>query len=108
MGTDQPPLPRPPDDADALQRLREEAMRRMENEPRPVYGGPAPVYGGPPVTRRWTLRGILMLIAGAVAAIAGGIWGYEKMTTPVYGGPPAPEPKAVYGGPTPPPNEAPK
>jgi hypothetical protein len=92
MGTDQPPLPRRPDDSDALRRLREDAARRMEEDERMQ---PRPVYGGPPiVTRRWTLRGILMLIAGAVAAIAGAIWGYEKVTTPVYGGPPAPDPRA--------------
>jgi hypothetical protein len=92
-----PPLPRPPGDEENLQRLRQEAAERMRREPYTVYGAPpAPVYGGPPgPTRRWTLRGILLVILSALAAIAAAIWGYEKVTTPVYGGPPAP----VYGGP---------
>ena len=63
----------------------------------------ATVYGGPPspITRRWTLRGILLLIVGAIVALAAAIWGYKKVTVPVYGGPPAQVP-------TPPPPEPPK
>ena len=75
-------------------RKRMEEDQYMRTEPRTVYGGPPP-----PVKRRWTLRGILMLIAGAVAAIAGAIWGFEKMAAPVYGGPPSRDPQTVYGGP---------
>jgi hypothetical protein len=114
MGPDQPPLPRPPDDPENLNRLREEARRRMEAES--LRDVPRPVYGGPPiVTRRWTLRGILLLIAGAIAAISAAIWGYQKVAVPVYGGPPVPTPvpepapvspspthaAPVYGGPPP-------
>lgn len=77
--------------------------------PAPVYGGPpAPVYGGPPPSRRWTLKGIVLMILSAIAALAAAFLGYEKMTAPVYGGPPpatpTPEPNPpapVYGGPPP-------
>ena len=91
-----PPLPRPPADEENLRRLRREAAERLRHEAAgpPV---PAPVYGGPPVIpRRWTVRGILMLFAGILAAIAAALFGYRKIA-PVYGGPPAP----VYGGPPP-------
>ena len=64
---------------------QEEPMRA---EPMPAYGGP------PPPTRRWTLRGILMLIVGALAAIAAAVWGHQKISVPAYGGPPAPRPPA--------------
>jgi hypothetical protein len=94
----QPPLPRPPGDERNLRRLRKEAAGRMGRE-EPVPADPITVYGGPPfVTRRWTLRGILMLVVAALAAIATAIWGYRRIAVPVYGGPPAP----VYGGPPPP------
>ena len=103
METPQPPLPKPPGDEENLKRLREEAARRMAQERTERPGGrdpqrsePYTVYGGPPgPTRRWTLRGIVLAILGALAALAAAIWGYRKVTTPVYGGPPA----AVYGGP---------
>ena len=72
---------------------REESMR-----------GPAPVYGGPPITRRWTLRGIIMLVVSALAAIAAGLFAYQKITAPAYGGPPAPVPTPP---PQPPANPAP-
>ena len=104
----------------AAERLKwEEAQKETSRDTAPVYGSPAyfaeragrepsTVYGGPPtpVTRRWTLRGIVLLILGAISALAAAIWGYRKITAPVYGGPPA----AVYGGPpapapTPPPSE---
>ncbi|HTS28885.1 MAG TPA: hypothetical protein VMH81_23605 [Bryobacteraceae bacterium] len=101
----EPPLPKPPGDEENLRRLRREAAERLDREqhsspppapvyggPAPVYGGPAPVYGGPPVTRRWTIRGVL----GALAALAG-FWAYRKMTTPAYGGPPPPQPKPPAG-----------
>jgi len=68
-----------------------------------VYGGPP--GGGGPVTRRWTLRGILLLILGILGGAIAAIFGYRRLTAPVYGGPPAPGPgkfpAAVYGGPVP-------
>ncbi len=92
-----PPLPRPPADEENLRRLRREAAERLRAEsagpplPAPVYG--APVYGGPPpVARRWTVRGILVLVAGALAALAAIFFGSRKdqprPPAPVYGGPP--------------------
>jgi hypothetical protein len=114
MEPSQPPLPRPPGDEENLRRLRKEAAERMAREvpmgpkPSPAYR-PAPVYGGPPIiTRRWTLRGVLMLMVSSLVALAAALWGYRKITTPVYGGPPAPSPSGpvppstVYGGPPPP------
>jgi hypothetical protein len=119
MEPDQPPLPRPPGDPENLRRLREEAAARVRreeierNRSTPVYGGPPPL----PPTRRWTLRGILIVIASALAAIAAALWGYRKISLPAYGGPPAPQPPApphpapqedrrnpapAYGGPLPP------
>jgi hypothetical protein len=121
-----PPLPRSPDDAENLRRLRENARRELEREERPypaaVYGGPppAPVYGGPPqfggapVTRRWTLKGILLLLGGIIGGLVALWFGARRYVAPVYGGPPIqpPNPPApVYGGPPPPnpepPNPAP-
>ncbi|HLK63503.1 MAG TPA: hypothetical protein VKU19_08685 [Bryobacteraceae bacterium] len=96
MEQPQPPLPKPPADEENLRRLRQEAAERMRREA--ASYPPAPVYGGPPISRRWTLRGIVTLVASAVAALVAGLWGYRKVVTPVYGGPP----NAVYGGPPPP------
>ena len=80
-------LPRPPDDAANLQRLREEARQRMSREERM----PAPVYGGPPPPRRgWSVRGFVLLLIAMVAAIVG--WLVTKRPIP---------PAAVYGGPPP-------
>lgn len=115
-----PRLPRSPQDEGNLRRLREEAARRLLAEEKlqaemetsresaaPVYGMPPPerpsaatVYGGPPaglVTRRWTLRGILLLALGVIGGILAAIFGWRRWSAPVYGGPPAP----VYGGPVP-------
>src|SRR5262245_55079316 len=106
MQSPDPPLPRPPADDENLRRLRREAAARMRQdeasppEPITIYGA-APVYGGPPpLTRRWGLRGILALVAGALAALAAMVWAFfsGKVSLPAYGGPPA----AVYGGPPPP------
>jgi hypothetical protein len=106
----------PSRDPENLKRLREEARRRLEQEPQqppypaPVYGSPpipAPAYGGPPVPKRLlTVKGFLLAMAGAVLALAAWfIWGGVKPPMPAYGGPPAP----VYGGPpTPPPKPPPK
>jgi hypothetical protein len=118
-----PPLPRSADDAENLRRLRENARRELEREERPypatVYGGPppAPVYGGPPqfdggpVTRRWTLKGILLLLGSIIGALVALWFGARRSVAPVYGGPPIPNPQPnppapVYGGP-PPPNPEP-
>jgi hypothetical protein len=98
MDQDAPtPLPRPPDDPENLRRLREEAVRRVEQEerarpitiygepPAPVYGGPppppstysaappppAPAYGGAPApARRWSLVSVVLLIVAALALVA--------------------------------------
>jgi hypothetical protein len=93
--------------------MAQEPRKGDESSPMPLYGSPpsgqdepttAPqrnppttIYGGPPITRRWTLRGILLVIVGALAALAAAIFGYKKITTPVYGGPPAPRPPAPGG-----------
>lgn len=125
-----PPLPRSPDAPDELRRVREDALRRLEDEERPpaapVYGGPppeyngppagydepAPVYGGPPVfggggsvTRRWTLWGLLLVAFGTVGAIVARLFRGSRNVPPEYGqsGPPAP----VYGGPPIPPPQPP-
>jgi hypothetical protein len=63
--------------------------------------------GGGHVTRRWTLKGILMLLAAVLACLIAIFVGARKLVAPVYGGPPIrPEPPAdrkesapVYGGP---------
>jgi hypothetical protein len=94
-----PPLPRKPEDVSELQRLRKEALQHLDAEERPssatVYGGPAPVYGGPPsggpVTRRWTLKRILILVFSLVAAALAALFALWKR-------PPAP-PIVIYGGP---------
>jgi hypothetical protein len=74
----------------------------------PIWGGEAPAGQLPdesrqPVTRRWTLRGILLLILGLVAAMLAALFGLSRRPSPVYGGPPAP----VYGGPPPKPQPSP-
>jgi hypothetical protein len=111
-----PPLPRLPDDPDNLRRLRADALRRLDEEeraaPAPVYGGPS-MGGGDSVTRRWTLRRILMILIGAAGAIIALFFVGRRIVAPVYGGPPMPgpdnPPAPVYGGPLPPaPNPAPK
>ena len=123
-----PPLPRLPEDPENLRRLRREALRRMEEDeermPVVIYGGPPPqqqdrppavtIYGGPPiggsgVTRRWTLKRILIVIAALIAGLTALFLGTRKVVAPVYGGPPLPpEPRPapdrrenapVYGGP---------
>jgi hypothetical protein len=125
----EPPLPRQPHDPKNLARLREEARRRLDHEersPAPAFGGapPAPVYGGAPiVTRRWTLRGIVALVAAALAAVAAVVtrkWiasshpgETSRPAATVYGGPPPPTPTPpvdssgppapVYGAPPMPP-----
>ena len=101
-----PRLPRSPEDPDELLRLREDALRRLEKEERP----PAPVYGGPPpadrggwVTRRRTLRELLLVPVGTVGAIVARLFGGRRMVGPVYAqsGPQgqARPPAPVYGGP---------
>lgn len=110
-----PPLPRPPQDSDRLQRLREEAVRRVEEEERAgpmrpaapgsgepgppivIYGGPpAPVYGGPPPGKRGlSRRGVLGAIIVLLGALVGWLLG-RRRPQPVL--PPA----TVYGGPAPP------
>jgi hypothetical protein len=123
MSTQQPdpPLPRKPVDLSEIRRLRREALEHLDAEERPspgvVYGGPAPVYGGPAfggsVTRRWTLRRILLLIAALLAGLGATLFGVKRFAAPVYGGPPVPpqpspdgsvdkHPNPVYGGPVPP------
>ena len=106
-----PPLPRSPDDPDNLRRLRENALRQMEQEerpaPMPVYGGPPQFDGGGPVSRRWALKGILLLLAGIIGAMIAKWFGARRTVAPVSGGPPAPNPQPsvpgpVYGGPPPP------
>ena len=113
-----PPLPRRPEDLSEIRRLRREALQHLDAEEHPapsvVYGGPAPVYGGPAfggrVTRRWTLRRILLLIAALLAGIGATLFGVKRFAAPVYGGPPIPpqpqpdgsdekHPNPVYGGP---------
>ncbi|HEY4361966.1 MAG TPA: hypothetical protein VGN17_13395 [Bryobacteraceae bacterium] len=93
-----------------MRQLLDDARRKMEEEEY-MRTMPRPVYGGPPVTRRWSIRGIVMLVAGALAAIAAAVFGWNKMAAPVYGGPPVQPvppngeitpPAAVYGGPPPP------
>jgi hypothetical protein len=138
-----PLLPRVPEDPENLRRLRREALRRMEEDEfraaAAVYGGPPPntdlgklpqpgqsgpmaatVYGGPTsggggsVSRRWTLKRILILLAALLAGLTALFVGTRKISAPVYGGPPIqpnPEPnpdpgpkenQPVYGGPRPP------
>ena len=110
-----PPLPRSPNDPDNLRRLRENALRQMEQEerpaPMPVYGGPPQFDGGGPVSRRWALKGVLLLLAGIIGAIIAKLFGARRIVAPVSGGPPAPNPQPspqpnppapVYGGPPPP------
>ncbi len=129
MAESDPPLPRLPEDLDNLRRLRREALRRMAEDedrmPVVIYGGPPPqpdrptaaaVYGGPTmgdkgVTRRWTLKRILVILAAMLAGLMALFFGTRKNTNPVYGGPPVqprPGPVAepvgkenapVYGGP---------
>jgi len=106
MPDSDPPLPRSTDDPDNLRRLREDALRRLEQEKHP---SPAPVYGGPPQvdppTRRWTLRGLLLLLAGIIGGIVALWFGVRRIVAPVYGGPPPQQtnpPAPVYGGPPPP------
>ncbi len=104
-----PPFPRLPEDPENLKRLRAEAQRRLDEEQRP----PAPVYGGPPsgggsggrpVTRRWTLAGLIVLVVGAIGALLARIFGWPPFSRPLYGGPPLPQPPMpVYGGPVAPP-----
>jgi hypothetical protein len=60
---EQPILPRAVDDPERVRELREEALAKLDGEPRPDAQEalrreererePAPVYGGPPVRRRW-------------------------------------------------------
>ncbi len=143
MSESDPPLPRVPDDPENLRRLRREALRRMEEDEHRwaavVYGGPpidpetkeperppaAAVYGGPamgggsPVTRRWTLKRILVFLAALLAGLTALFFGARKIAVPVYGGPPIPpqpmpqptpgprENQPVYGGPVPPEREPP-
>jgi len=105
------PFPRSPDDPDKIRRLRAEAMRNLAEEeraaPAPVYGGPSMGAGGS-VTRRWTLRRILMILVGAAGAIIALFFVGRRIVAPVYGGPPIPQPPndnppaPVYGGPVPP------
>jgi hypothetical protein len=106
-----PPLPRSPDDPDNLRRLRENAFRQMEQEerpaPMPVYGGPPQFDGGGPVSRRWTLKGILLLLGGIIGALLALWFGTQRNVAPVGGGPTAPNPQPsppapVVGGPPPP------
>ena len=119
----QPRLPRSAQDPDNLRRLRQEALKRLEEEerlsPAVIYGGPpllpdrpvredrepAPVYGGPPidgggsVTRRGILWALLLAALAALGAVA--VWLFKKHGAPPVvpqAGPPA----AVYGGPPPP------
>ena len=113
-----PPLPRKPEGISEIRRLRREALEHLDAEEHPapsvVYGGPAPVYGGPGlggrITRRWTLRRILLLIAAILAGLGATLFGVKRFAAPVYGGPPIPpQPKPdgsdekhtnpVYGGP---------
>ena len=114
-------LPRSPQDPETLRRLREEALRRLEEEertpPAPVYGGPppfperpapdypvpAPVYGGPTMgggggslTRRRTLWGLLLAALGALGGVAAWLFG-RRHTSGNAGQSWMPGP--VYGGP---------
>ena len=115
-----PPLPRKPEDASQIHRLRREALEHLDAEEHPspgaVYGGPAPVYGGSPfgggsVSRRWTLKRIFIILFGLIAAaLAALFFGRHPGPGPgnvIYGGPPPrPDPgpgNPVYGGPVPPP-----
>jgi hypothetical protein len=69
-----------------------------------VYGGPA-MGGGGQLTRRWTLKRILILLAAVLAGITAIFFGTRRPPAPVYGGPPIePQPKEnypLYGGPPP-------
>jgi len=108
-------LPRKPEDLSEIRRLRREALEHLDAEEHPspsvVYGGPA--FGGR-MTRRWTLRRILLLIAALLAGLGATFFGLRRYRypAPVYGGPPVPpqpnpdgsdDKKAapVYGGPAP-------
>jgi len=99
-------LPRPPGDPENLQRLREEALRKVKREERvapiTVYGGPPiPVYGGPPPRRRSWWRWILLAIVALAATILAWMLTHPSPINPapVYGGPPvrppAPQHSAV-------------
>jgi hypothetical protein len=104
------PLPRSPEDSDNLRRLRDDGLRRLQEEERnflPVYGGPppAPVYGGPPAKGRWTPRRLLLILLGIIAALAALLFGTRAVIHPypVYGGPPPPDPSQVNPQPVNPP-----
>ncbi|HEY3743590.1 MAG TPA: hypothetical protein VGL53_27280 [Bryobacteraceae bacterium] len=96
---DEPTLPRPNDDPDRLKKLREDARKRLDTEARqPEYPVPAPVYGGapppPPIpSKRWTMRGLLILGAVLLFGILAWISGRVIVPMPVYGGPPLPGPQ---------------
>lgn len=105
-----PTLPRLPEDPDQLHRLREEALRHLQDEERL---GPTPVYGGPPigggVSRRWTLKRILFVVLGAIAAGLAAFFALRKRAPEphivIYGAPPIDRTRKdnpVYGGPIPP------
>jgi hypothetical protein len=85
-------LPKKVNDPENLQRLREEARRRLDREPMPM---PRPVYGGPPPpSRRWTLIGITVAVAALVAALVSWFLGRKPIApVAVYGGPPPREPR---------------
>jgi len=88
-------LPQPPGDRDNLDRLREEALRKVKREERvapvTVYGAPpVPVYGGPPPRRRKWWRWVLLAIIALAATILAWMLTHPSPINPapVYGGPP--------------------
>jgi hypothetical protein len=111
-------------DQDNLDRLREQARRRMEEDERtmpppqvPAYGAPptgggmprpnepVTIYGAPPIGGLGRRRGLKYVLIALLAAIAGAVaW--------IFGHGPGPSPMAVYGGPpivpVPPPNDSTK
>ncbi len=104
-------LPRSPDDPDKVRRLREDALRRLEEEerssPAPVYGGPPPFRGGGSITRRRTLGGLILGALGVVGAGVAWLFRGRRIVppdfaltgpqAPVYGGPPIPMPQPDGG-----------
>jgi hypothetical protein len=112
-----PRLPRSPHAPDNLLRLREDALRRLEQEERAILtlakGEPARTDRDGSMTRRRTLRELLLVPLGVVGAIVARLFGGRRVVASVYAQseppkpqvqqPPLPRPEPerapVYGGP---------